>query len=86
MVPNVLERSSEELSSQKQTIAELAEVVASVRAGLGISFLALKPAIRKQEEQMKKCGESCEQLGKALEEISQKYITTEKNNVEKINL
>lgn len=86
VVPNVLERSSEELSSQKQTIAELAEVVASVRAGLGISFLALKPAIRKQEEQMKKCGESCEQLGKALEEISQKYITTEKNNVEKINL
>lgn len=86
VVPDILEHSSEELGSQKQTIAELAEVVSSVRAGLGISFFALKPAIRKQEEQMKKCGEACEQLGTALEEISRKYIATEKNNVEKINL
>ena len=57
----------------------------SAQAG-SIGGEMVKKMIMKQEEQMKKCGESCEQLGKALEEISQKYITTEKNNVEKINL
>lgn len=86
VVPDILSSSSELLNSQSQIFAEIADTISSVNSGLGISFITLRPMIKMQEEQVKKCGKACEQLGKALEEISQKYTVTEKNNVGKMNL
>ena len=74
----ILKNISGNISNQRNELVQMAEEIASVREKMGFHYAGLIGAMIAQEQQIHKYGEYCEQLGKSLLEISEKYETTEK--------
>ena len=55
--------------------------IASVRKTLGSQYSELTRAMLREEQQVDRCKQYCEQLGKILKEVSKKYESTEEQLV-----
>lgn len=74
----VLHDASEQLRNQKIILAQVAEVVSSVRQKSELDMESLIRAMALQEQQLKKLGKCYEQLSDILQNIAQEYEKTEK--------
>lgn len=69
---------SESILNNQSELEQISAGIASVKAKLDFHYAGLISAMIIQEQQIKKYGKCCEQLGKSLREISQKYEIVEK--------
>lgn len=75
--PGILKNTSESILSQQRELQQMAEGIAAIRKRLNFHYAGLIGAMVVQEQQIERYGKYCEQLGKALQDISQKYEFTE---------
>lgn len=75
--PGILKNTSESILSQQRELQQMAEGIAAIRKRLNFHYAGLIGAMVVQEQQIERYGKYCEQLGKALQDISQKYESTE---------
>ena len=75
--PGILKNTSESILSQQCELQQMAERIAAIRKRLNFHYAGLIGAMVVQEQQIERYGKYCEQLGKALQDISQKYESTE---------
>lgn len=71
--PGILKNTSESILSQQRELQQMAERIAAIRKRLNFHYAGLIGAMVVQEQQIERYGKYCEQLGKALQDISQKY-------------
>ena len=75
--PGILKNTSESILSQQRELQQMAERIAAIRKRLNFHYAGLIGAMVVQEQQIERYGKYCEQLGKALQDISQKYESAE---------
>ena len=75
--PGILKNTSESILSQQRELQQMAERIAAIRKRLNFHYAGLIGAMVVQEQQLERYGKYCEQLGKALQDISQKYESAE---------
>lgn len=75
--PGILKNTAENIHSKQGELQQMAEGIAAARKRLNFHYAGLIGAMVVQEQQIERYGKYCEQLGKALQDISQKYESTE---------
>ena len=79
--PAMLRTTSETILNQRRELSQMEDRIASVRKTLGSQYSELTRAMLREEQQVDRCKQYCEQLGKILKEVSKKYESTEEQLV-----